>query len=642
MKRLIKWFFFLVLLLIVVGIAAPFFIPLDSVKKIASERVKAMTGRDLVIAGDVKARFWPNIGVSLQQVTLSNPEGFSYKYFAEIGDLTVAVELMPLLSGKIKIEKFVINKPVIHLEMNKKNARNWQFSAQKPDSEDGKDSAVPAVKKTGAVVPALGKIKIEDGAFSYSDLRSGKVYNARNVDLEINIPSPDSAVDVIATMALNKEKLNISLHVDQPLQLTKGGDSNIKTNVKIGSLLSLAFEGKANMQGANGAIDLNVPSLVDLSAWSGKKLEWSGDTALALNIKGAAACTIADCTFGKSRLKLDDAVFNGDMKINFASPTPTIEAKLATDKFNLNHYLSQPKKQALLSLINSAQAAEGWSSKPLNFSGLRAVNANLVLDIGELLYRNTSLSKMSVNVKLANGALALDIPYVELYSGTAKISASVNSNNVIAASFNADKLQVEPLLQDFAQFDRLTGLASINASISGSGASQSDVIYSLSGKGAVQINDGTIRGVDIAKLVNNAKAMVTGVDTSSEKTKFSELGGTFAIAQGIVKNDDLTIKSPLLRVKGVGTVDFPRRYVNYRIIPSVVATLQGQGGKDKVGLDIPVIVEGSFEKLKFTPDLGSIVQDSLKDPEKIKETVKTIKDSVKNTDDIKKLLKGFR
>ncbi|MEQ1790427.1 MAG: AsmA family protein, partial [Rickettsiales bacterium] len=97
MKRLIKWIFFLVLLLIVTALAASFLIPIDSVKKMASERVKAMTGRDLVIAGEVKATFWPNIGVKLEKVTLSNPEGFSDKHMAEIESLNVEIELMPLL-----------------------------------------------------------------------------------------------------------------------------------------------------------------------------------------------------------------------------------------------------------------------------------------------------------------------------------------------------------------------------------------------------------------------------------------------------------------------------------------------------------------------------------------------------------------
>ncbi|MEQ1790146.1 MAG: AsmA-like C-terminal region-containing protein, partial [Rickettsiales bacterium] len=501
-------------------------------------------------------------------------------------------------------------------------------------------------KKTSAAIIVLGKTKIKDGNISYKDMLTGKSYNAKNVNLDIQMPSIDSSLNIDAELTLNNEHASFSLHADQPLQLMEDGSSKITTNINIGSLLTLEFAGNATMQNANGNIDINIPSLIALSNWTGKKLDWNGDTSLALDIKGIISCTISDCSFNKAKIILDDNVLSGNMKINFANKIPVIEAKLTTDRFDINPYLAKNVKQASnsLSIISSAQAAQtqGWDTTPINLSGLRSINANLSLNAKELLYKNTILSKMALNLKLSNGSLALDIPYIELYDGTAKISATANASNAISATFNASKIQIEPLLKDFTQSDRLTGLANMNISITGNGASQRDIVSSLAGKGDVKINDGMFKGVDIAKVISTARDMVTGSDTYSEETKFSELGGTFTIAQGIIKNDDLMMKAPLLRLKGAGTVDLPRRYVNYRLIPSVVATLQGQGGKSKNGLDIPVIVEGSFEKLKFTPDLGSIIEETLKDPQKIKDTVKDIKDSVKKSGGLKNLLKGFK
>ncbi len=643
MKRLLKWFFIFVLLLIVALVAAPFFIPLDSVKKIASEKVKEMTGRDLVIAGDVKASMWPNIGVTLQQVTLSNPEGYSDKNMAEIGDITIAVALMPLLHKEVQVKEFIINKPIIHLEINKQGVANWEFQPQKTEKTESADAPVASsTKDANAPLPSLGKIVINDGNFTYSDLQTCKKYNVSDASLDIDMPSPSSPLDVAAKLVFNKEQIKLSLHAEQPFKLTEGGDSKIKTDIKIGSLISVVFDGKASMGSASGSIDLNSSSLVALSGLTGKKMDWKGDTQLAFSGQGALTCSTSECSLNKAKISLDDAVLSGDMKINFAGAVPSIEAKLAGDKFNFNHYLPKNEKQASLSLISEAQAATaGWDTKPINLSGLKTANVNLALDVKEMLYQTTSLTNVSLLVKLANGALALNIPHVELYGGTAKISATANASNAVSANLDINNVQIEPMLKDFAQFDRLSGTANITTSITGHGASQRDIVSSLNGKGNIKVNDGEIRGVNIAQIVSSAKAMVTGVDTSSEKTNFSELGGTYTIAQGIVKNDDLAMKAPLLRLKGAGTVDLPNRYVNYRLLPSVVATLQGQGGKDKTGLEIPVVVEGNFEKLKFTPDLASVAEDALKNPEKIKDTVKTIKESIKK-DNVKDLLKGFR
>ena len=373
-------------------------------------------------------------------------------------------------------------------------------------------------------------------------------------------------------------------------------------------------------------------------------MEWNGDTKLALAVQGAANCTTSQCALGKTKITFDDAVLQGDIKANFAGSVPSIGGKLASDKINLNHYLPKQDKQVSIQLINSAQAADatGWDTKPIDFSALKAANVNLALDIKEILYQATTLGKTQLNLKLENGALALDIPHVELYSGSAKLAATANTGGAISFNMDANNVQIEQLLKDFASNDRLTGVANLSSSITAHGNSQRDIVSSLNGKGQIKVNDGTIKGVNIAQVISNAKAMVTGVDTSSEKTQFSELGGTYTIAQGIVKNDDLVMKAPLLRLKGAGTVDLPNRYVKYLLTPTVVATLQGQGGKDKTGLDIPVIVEGTFEKLKFTPDLASVANDALKNPEKIKDTVKSIKESVKKPEDLKNMLKGFR
>jgi AsmA protein len=648
MKRLMKWFFLLLILLVAALVAVPFLIPLDSVKKIASDKVREITGRELNIAGNVKASFWPNIGIKLGQVSLSNPEGYSDTNMAEIDELTVEVALAPLLHKEVQIKQFIASRPVIHLEIDKKGAANWEFPAKASANAGARPSSPASPAKTAETTPTpfpvLGNIKIENGELTYKDMRGNKAYAASKVNLDIKMPTPDSALTAQAKLVWNNEPVTASLDAGQPLQIISGSDSQLKANLKIGSLLNVEFDGKASQKSAGGAVGIYTPSLVSLSGITGKKMDWKGATPLALDINGTASCTTSECSFTKTSINLDGSNINGDLKINFAGKTPSLEGKLAADKINLNDYMPKPEKHAGGKIINEAQAAEakGWSAEPIDLSGLRLVNADISLSADNLLYQAASLSNISSTVKLTNGNLAINIPSVELYGGSAKFSLAANAGNEISANLNTSNIQLEPLLKDFAQFDRLTGTADISANIAGKGTSERDIISSLSGKGNLKVSDGVIRGIDIAQIVSSAKTLITGVETASQKTNFSELSGSFAIAQGIVKNNDLVMKAPLLRLKGEGTIDLPGRYVNYRLTPSLVATLQGQGGKDKTGLDIPVLVEGDFDRLKFSPDLKSITQDALKNPEKIKDTVKDIKDAIKKPDDIKNLLKGFK
>lgn len=654
MKRLIKFILFLIMAVVVLAIAAPFFIPLDEVKKLASEKVKEMTGRDLIVAGDVSASVFPNIAVSLQKVSFSNPDGFSSKQMAEIGELKAEIALMPLLQGNVEIKQIVITKPIIHLEINKDKVANWQINMPEKSADDSKNTGE---KKNVSAIPVLGNTQIIDGEFSYKDQTTGKSYSVKNIDLDIKFASMNSPIDVVAGFVLNGQKIKLKLYAKKPMQIISGGESDIKFDAKIGELAAIVFDGKASMKNASGELDFSTPSLISLSELSGKKMQWSGSGELAFSLKTSASCSISECSFSKANIALDDNKLAGDLKVAFAGEKPNITANFSSEQLDLNPLLPNNKKQALFTpeikkfadlIIADAMAAQDWSNEKIDFSGLKAANANISINAKTVLYQITKLEDLALKLKLAGGALAIDIPHVSLYSGTAKISATANSANAISANITAENIKLEPFLKDFANFDRLSGTAKFSTAISGHGATQQEIISSLSGNGNINVADGVIRGVDIAKLVGNAKELVTGANTSSQTTNFSEMSGTFTIASGVVSNNDLAIKSPMLRVRGAGTASLPTKHVNYRIIPSIVSNAQGQGGNDKTGFEIPFIVDGDFDSLKFHPDLAGMAQDAINDPEKLKknlknakESIKDIKGALKDPKNIDNLLKGL-
>src|SRR5215210_6666169 len=63
------------------------------------EFVKEKTGRTLDIAGALELTYWPDIGVRLARVSLS--ERASAEPFADVEDARFSVKLMPLLAGQL-------------------------------------------------------------------------------------------------------------------------------------------------------------------------------------------------------------------------------------------------------------------------------------------------------------------------------------------------------------------------------------------------------------------------------------------------------------------------------------------------------------------------------------------------------------
>jgi AsmA protein len=160
-------------------------------------------------------------------------------------------------------------------------------------------------------------------------------------------------------------------------------------------------------------------------------------------------------------------------------------------------------------------------------------------------------------------------------------------------------------------------------SLTTKGGTERALVQNLNGKGKVTFLDGAIRGINIAAMVRNATtAFLDKSAGEAQKTDFAELSGSFVIRNGLLDNQDAKLLSPLLRVAGKGKVDLPKRTVDYRVEPKLVASLKGQGGEDdKSGLMIPFLITGPWDKPSVKPDLAAAVGDIAKDPAKALKTL---------------------
>jgi AsmA protein len=159
----------------------------------------------------------------------------------------------------------------------------------------------------------------------------------------------------------------------------------------------------------------------------------------------------------------------------------------------------------------------------------------------------------------------------------------------------------------------------------------------LNGKATVDLANGAIKGIDLSKLVQgvqnlgkDTKVQTLGVD-KSEKTPFSEFKATFKVRNGVAHNDDLAVKSTVLRVTGGGDIDVGHDNMNYNAKAIFAKTEQGRTAT------LPVNVSGSFDDLKFKVDYSALLADVAK--QKIGEKKEDLK--AKARDELKNGLKGL-
>ena len=128
MKKVLIALATLVVLIVVALLAAPFFIPVETYKTQIAQAAKDATGRELTIKGDMRLSLLPRLELEAEDVSFANVPGAAQADMVRLKKLLVQLQVLPLISGEVRIDSFVLVEPVIHLEIDKDGRPNWQFA----------------------------------------------------------------------------------------------------------------------------------------------------------------------------------------------------------------------------------------------------------------------------------------------------------------------------------------------------------------------------------------------------------------------------------------------------------------------------------------------------------------------------------
>lgn len=643
MKKIVKKLVITVVVLGVIAVGGLYalskFAPLDYIQEKARVVVKEQTGRDLSIGG-TKVVFWPHIGVTLQDVALSNAEGAIDKSMITLGELDVHVALRPLFDKRVEVVRFVLNQPEINLEVSPKGQANWEFpqaakkttpAADKKDGSGAQNDALAAF--------SLNEFEIRKGRVIYNDRQKQTKAQVDDVNMTVSFPDINSAFQLDGSLTYLGKRVQVVMGIESPKDFIDGKPSS--GNLVLGTdLVKANIEGKFATKGRLVRADkmtADVPSLAALVAWLAEKpaekmpFERVLFTARA-DIDGQSV-NLADAS-----LRLDDIESRGTASVRLSGARPFVHARLTLNKINLDRFLegSSGKDSAAAS---KATVPDGdWDATPIDFSGLRAVDADVHLATDGFSVNGVEVGKSDLRVLLKDGKLEFSSSEASLFGGL----FSSNVTLVSAASgaseqklkFTMKNVQAQPVLEKFADFKKLTGAADATINVSSRGVSQKEIVSNLAGDGNVTFKNGAITGIDFVNIAQMIQRGLQDAGVGEGKTEFVDLGGTFKIASGIVTNNDFRMRGPLVQAGGAGTVDLPRKYLKYRVTPVLTAS---SGVDNAKGVSIPVDIVGPFSNVRIKPDFKSIISNAVSDPEGLKEQGKALEQNLKGIkNDLKK------
>ena len=292
--------------------------------------------------------------------------------------------------------------------------------------------------------------------------------------------------------------------------------------------------------------------------------------------------------------------FESNGSAAFGGAVPNIKAGARFDSLDLNKLLGPDKAPA------PTAAAPAETSVQLD--GLRAVNGQFAFSANALAFRQYKIADAKVDATLDNGLLRIPRLVGRAWGGNIDASGSADARNQrVAVKLAASGVNVNALLKDVAGKDLLEGTGRVTADVTTSGANLGALRSNLAGTAALQLRDGAVKGINLARTLRQAKAALSMKQDAvtkareTEKTDFSEMTATARIANGVAQSDDLDVKSPFLRIGGAGRFDIGHGRIDYTARATVIAAAAGQDADLAAlrGVTVPVLLSGPFEAIDW-------------------------------------------
>jgi AsmA protein len=606
MKKLLIAVGAVIVVLIVAVVAVPMFVSADAFKGQILSRVEDATGRQLRIAGPLTLGLFPTVRVEAAQVTLANPSGAASPAMAAVKQLDIAVRLIPLLSGRIEVERLVLVDPVIDLEIDANGRPSWSFAESGASLPAPAPGTVPPKNASMMGLAALSRLQvkevsIENGDIRFLDRRDNQHYELQKVAVTLSAPRLDAPFTLDGSALWRGQKIALSARLDSTGAVLQPGGAARMTASVTSVPVTLKFAGRVANEAAgdkaalafDGHVALSSPSLRDLVAWSGQEIALPKHGFGAVALTGAVHAETGRASFSNATFSLDAIKAAGSMTLDEAGGRPRLNGALQTGMLDLNPYLGPA-------------AASGWSSDAFDTALLRQLDADLTLDAAGVKYRHLQIGKSAMALHLAGGKLTLDLHDAALYRGSAKgkveVDATVRPPAVTLAG-TVSNVDLAAFLRDSGGGAGIDGAGSFTLTGTAHGDSERALVATLDGKASFRIANGGLGGVDLGGMLKNSADSFHGGGT----TAIRRASGSFAIHNGVMSNRDLAVSTASMDATGGGTVDLPARTLNYRIEPRLVAGI----------VTVPVIVSGPWDHIGYSPDVAGIAKGIVTAPVKV-------------------------
>jgi uncharacterized protein involved in outer membrane biogenesis len=300
---------------------------------------------------------------------------------------------------------------------------------------------------------------------------------------------------------------------------------------------------------------------------------------------------------------------------NFAAPQAVFA--LAVDKLNLAEMQTWFTPSTSGGVTPQAHASESTFAKAVGHGKVT---------VGQIVYDQLLLNNVKSDATLDHGVIRMAPLTADVYGGQETGSITLDTREspmAMAVNTRLEKVDANKLLSSTTSLKQvLYGILMGNGNMTfRTGGGSDQIARSLNGNLSLDLRNGKITNMDFWYELARAGGFLGGGQQAQPFTNLLALTGDFQVQNGVAQTNNLKAVIDGATITGEGFASLADQSLNMRVLAVISKARSQQIGGTSVGgfmrtalanqngeLVIPVIVQGTFSRPQFSPDLGRIAQ----------------------------------
>jgi AsmA protein len=572
-------------------VALSFFVPAASVRDAVTKEIRAVTGLDPVLRGDVSVSLIPSGTVSFRNVLLGDGRNGGPAVVAD--ELIARLRYFPLLAGQVEIADVTLVRPTITVTFQPGGQSNWSGLI---------DSLARALQPDPGRTASFSEIGIRDGTVIVHDHFDGKDVTDRleGVDFQLAWPSISRSFGANGRFVWHDEPIEANFTLGDFLAALSGERSGVKLRLS-SALVKAAFDGATSAQPTlkvDGTLSVDSASLRDALRWTDtSQLPFGGFGRFAL--RAHSSLTSGVISLSSVNVELDGNMAEG--VIALSTDHRMVQGTLAAEALDLTPYVSG---------IHLLAANErSWDQLPIALDGLADFNLDLRLSAATIKIGSAQLGRTAVAANMRNGKLDVTIGESQAFGGTARGSlglASITGGVGVTSHVQFIDVDLASCLGQVFGNRKLEGRGNLALNIEGSGSSVLAVTNTLDGTANLTAHSGALNGINVEQLLRRLerRPLSGNGDFRSGRTPFDQFALSLKIDHGQIAVEDMHLNGPAVRLAVGGQVSVPTRDLDLKGVATLISSETANE------FDLPFVVQGQWDDPIMLPDAQSLIRRS--------------------------------